>query len=46
MKHTKRKLGAILSAVMLCAMCVAPASALEYTIDGAATRCDPVFFYV
>ena len=35
MKHTKRKLGAILSAVMLCAMCVAPASALEYTIDGA-----------
>ena len=26
----KRKLSAILSAVMLCALCVAPASALEY----------------
>ena len=35
MKHIKRKLSAILSAVMLCAMCVAPASASEYTIDGA-----------
>ena len=35
MKHTKRKLSAILSAVMLCALCVAPASALEYTINGA-----------
>ncbi len=31
----KRKLSAILSAVMLCALCVAPASALEYSIDGA-----------
>ena len=29
----KHKLYAILSAVMLCALCVAPASALEYTID-------------
>mgnify|MGYP001082335298 CR=1 FL=1 len=29
----KRKLSAILSAVMLCALCVAPASALEYSID-------------
>ena len=35
MKHTRRKLSAILSAVMLCALCVAPASALEYSIDGA-----------
>ncbi len=31
----KKKLCAILSAVLLCALCVAPASALEYTIDGA-----------
>ena len=29
----KHKLCAILSAVMLCALCVAPAHALEYTID-------------
>ena len=29
----KHKLYAILSAVMLCALCVAPAHALEYTID-------------
>ena len=29
----KHKLYAILSAVMLCALCVAPASALEYTIN-------------
>ena len=35
MKHIKRKLSAILSAVMLCALCVAPAHALEYSIDGA-----------
>ena len=35
MKHIKRKLSTILSAVMLCALCVAPAHALEYTIDGA-----------
>ena len=35
MKHTRRKLSAILSAVMLCALCVAPASALEYSINGA-----------
>ena len=32
MKHIKRKLSAILSAVMLCALSVAPASALEYSI--------------
>ena len=31
----RRKLSAILSAVLLCALCVAPASALEYSIDGA-----------
>ena len=31
----KKKLSAILSAVLLCALCVAPASALEYSIDGA-----------
>ena len=31
----KHKLCAILSAVMLCALCVAPASALEYTFGGA-----------
>ena len=31
----KHKLCAILSTVMLCALCVAPAHALEYTIDGA-----------
>ena len=31
----KRKLSAILSAIMLCALCVAPAHALEYSIDGA-----------
>lgn len=30
----KRKLSAILSAVLLCALCVAPAHALEFTIDG------------
>lgn len=35
MKHTRRKLSAVLSAVLLCALCVAPASALEYSIDGA-----------
>ena len=35
MKHMKRKLSGILSAVMLCALCVAPAHALEYSIDGA-----------
>ena len=31
----RRKLSAILSAVLLCALCVAPASALEYSIGGA-----------
>ena len=31
----KKKLSVILSAVLLCALCVAPASALEYSIDGA-----------
>ena len=31
----KHKLCAILSAVMLCALCVAPAQALQYTFDGA-----------
>ena len=31
----KHKLRAILSAVLLCALCVAPASALEYTFNGA-----------
>ena len=31
----RRKLSAILSAVLLCALCVAPAHALEYSIDGA-----------
>ena len=31
----KKKLSAILSAIMLCALCVAPAHALEYSIDGA-----------
>ena len=31
----KKKLSALLSAVMVFAMCVAPASALEYTINGA-----------
>jgi len=31
----KKKLSAILSAILLCALCVAPASALEYSIDGA-----------
>ena len=35
MKHMKRKLCSVLSAVMLCALCVAPANALEYSIDGA-----------
>ena len=35
MKHMKRKLCSVLSAVLLCALCVAPASALEYSIDGA-----------
>ena len=35
MKHMKRKLCSVLSAVMLCALCVAPAHALEYSIDGA-----------
>ena len=33
MKQTKRKLSAILSAVMLCALCVAPAHALEAAIS-------------
>ena len=33
MKHTKRKLSAILSAAMLCALCVAPAHALSYDIS-------------
>lgn len=31
----KKKLSAILSAVMLCALCVAPANALEYSFGGA-----------
>ena len=35
MKHMKRKLCSVLSAIMLCALCVAPANALEYSIDGA-----------
>ena len=35
MTPMKHKLCAILSAVMLCALCVAPASALEYTFNGA-----------
>ena len=41
MKQTKRKLSFILSAILLCALCVAPAHALEFTIDGPDDLNDP-----